>query len=506
MTRVEGDPGDLAAGLLAASPDAVVVVDEDGVIQSATPAVTALFGYRPEELMGETVELLLPEGVRESHVRYRHSYAGQPVARAMGANLDLKGRRSDGTVFPVDVSLAPTMVDGHLRVGAFVRDATMRRRAQTLLHHVNQISRAALAGDEPEELFSLTAEGARDLLDAATSWIAVLPGPDAPELVVAAVSGKAAQQLLGATVAPTSSIAARAMAEGAPFTIEDMSSDSDVILPARTAGLGPGLYVPMLAETGPVGALVVARESNGTPFAPDELSVAEAFAAAAAVVLALGRSRQSVEELKLMAEYDRIGRDLHDTVIQRLFALGMGLQAAERMADGAVRERVVASVEGIDEVIREIRETIFDLGHPTSVASPVRHELRQVIGEATPLLGFAPRLALRGPVEVEVTGTILPHLAAVVREALTNAARHAQASAVDVVVHAANGTVTLTVSDDGIGMSKLGSAGHGLENMAKRAEQLAGTFSVTGRAPSGTMLTWAVQSGLSSLPAVGADT
>jgi PAS domain S-box-containing protein len=501
MTGMEGDPHDLATALLTASPDAVVVVDEEGIVQSASPAVAKLFGYQPEELVGEAVELLLPDTLRQSHARYRRSFSHQPVARSMGADLDLRGRRSDGSVFPVDVSLAPTMVDGKLRVGAFVRDATTRRGGETLLHHVSRISRAALAGEAPDTLFSLTAEGARDLLGDTTAWIAVLPAPNAAELIVAAASGNGADELLGSTVDATSSIAARAMAGSVPFTIEDMSCEPDVMPQARAAGLGPGLYVPMLAETGPVGALVVARGSNCRPFDPAELAAAEGFASAAAVVLALGRSRQSLDELKMMGEQDRIGRDLHDTVIQRLFALGMGLQGAERLAEGPVRERVTATVEGIDEVIKEIRETIFDLGHPGAMASPVRHELREVIAEATSVLGFAPRLALKGPVESEITPAVVPQMAAVVREALSNVARHAKASAVDVVVQASNGSVVLTVSDDGIGPSSTGSAGHGVENMATRAEQLGGTFSLRRRTPSGTLLTWTVPSGLSPLPA-----
>lgn len=491
---MEGESTSIADALLAASPDAVVVVDDQGVIESATPAVTALFGYEPSELVGEPVELLLPENLRQAHIGHRRFYSNKPIPRAMGANLDLQGRRKDGSIFAVDVSLAPTTRDARLRVGAFVRDATTRRRSELLLHRVNEISRAALAGAEPDELFSLTATSARELLGAATAWVAVTPAGNSDELIVAAASGTAADKLLGSTVATTRSIAARAMAESTPFTVADMSSDPNVIRPARDAELGPGLYVPMLAESGPVGALVAARERGRQSFDAAEVAAAEAFAAAAAVVLALDRARQSVEELKILAGYERIGRDLHDTVIQKLFALGMGLQAAERMADHPVRERVNAAVEGIDEVIREIRETIFDLNHPAAVASPVRHELRQVIGEVTPLLGCAPRLAFQGPIESEVTGAVLPHLVAVVRESLSNVARHAHASAVDVVVQAANGTVTLTVSDDGIGVSNLASAGNGLENMRDRAEQLGGRLSLTGRTPSGTVLIWTAQS------------
>jgi PAS domain S-box-containing protein len=491
---VDPETPSLAEALLASSPDAVIVVDEHGVIEMASPAVTALFGYKPDELVGQPVEVLVPDEARERHTGHHQRYQRDPVARAMGANLELMGRRSDGTVFPVDVSLAPATIDGELRVGAFVRDVTERRRSETLLRQVNEISRAVLSGQEPSDLFSLTAKSARDLLSSATAWIAIRPTEDARNLTVAAASGRAADEILGVTVSISSSIAARAMSGLSVIAIEDMASDPNVIDQARHHEFGPGLYLPMLAESGPVGTLVIARERGDRNFGVAEVASAEAFASAAAVVLALGRARQELEELKMTTEHERIARDLHDTVIQKLFALGMGLQAAHRIAEGQVRDRVDAAVEGIDEVIREIRETIFDLGHPNSAASPVRHGMRQVIAETTPVLGFTPRLAFRGPVESEITDEVLPHLLSVTRESLSNVARHAQASAVDVVVQAGNGLVTLRVADDGIGITVSNSAGYGLENMRNRAEQLGGSLSISVRNPAGTVLTWSVPS------------
>lgn len=489
---MEGARLGLFEALLDASPDAVVVVGEDGSIETVSPAVTALFGYKPEELIGKPVEVLLPESLRESHVRFRQGYVRDAEARPMGANLDLRGRRVDGSVFPVDVSLAPTVVDGGLRVGAFIRDATERRRSESLLRYVNEISSSVLAGERPAELLALTAERGRELLDAACSWIAVRQGDDPDDLVVAASSGLGAKQLLGRTVPVNTSIAARAMTRRIPLSIPDMSAEPEVMPEARQIGLGPGLYQPMLADEGTLGTLVIARHEEGQAFDLGEIAVAEAFASAAAVVLALGRVRESMEELKMMAEHERIGRDLHDTVIQRLFALGMGLQAAERLADERVRGRIGDAVDAIDNVIREIRQTIFDLSRPPSTQSALRHELRELIREAETLLGFTPRLAMRGPVESAMIEQMLPHVVAVVRESLSNTARHARASSVDVVIEVTNGMLHVSVSDDGIGVKEVSTAGHGLENMRRRAEQLGGTFTLTSRSPSGSRLEWTV--------------
>jgi PAS domain S-box-containing protein len=489
---VDGDAHSVLEVLLQSSPDAVIVVDPAGVIETASPAVSSLFGYTPEELVGQPVEVLVPERFRQAHVHDRHRYSQQAQPRPMGANLDLHGRRRDGSVFPVDISLAPALVDGGLHVGAFIRDATERRRSETLLRHVNEISRLALAGSESTELFKLTAERARELLGAVTAWVAIRGSGDDENVVVIAASGRGAKELAGALVATTTSIAAKVMQQGTVISVPDMSSEPDVIIEAQAAGLGPGLYLPMLAEDGAVGALVIARGAAERPFDMAEMATAETFASAAAVVVALDQARQSIDELKMMAEHERIARDLHDTVIQRLFAVGMGLSATERLADPKVGDRIGEAVDALDDVIRDIRETIFDLGRPSAVGSRVHQAVREVIGEAKKQLGFSPRLAFRGPVEAAISDQILPHLVAVLRESLSNVARHANASAVDVVVQTGSRTASVVVSDNGVGIADLASAGHGLENMKSRAEQLGGEFSLDPRLPTGTLLLWSV--------------
>jgi len=238
--------------------------------------------------------------------------------------------------------------------------------------------------------------------------------------------------------------------------------------------------------------LVVARSAGSPPFSASQVTAGEAFASAVAIVLALGTARQALERTRLASEHERIARDLHDTVIQRLFALGMRLQAAERLASDPVAERIRDTVESIDEVIREIRETIFDLNRPDSDTPHLRQQIRSVSAEAAEHLGFAPRIAFRGPVETAVSDELSVHLLAVLREALANVGRHAKASSVDVIVIASDGNVTISVADDGIGMTDAPSAGHGVTNLRSRAEMLGGEFTIGGRSPSGTLLQWRV--------------
>jgi len=488
---VTSDDGEILQAIFEASPDAVIVVGEDGIVEMASPAAEKLFGRRAEEIVGSPVEMLLPDDLREAHAGHRRRFSEAPAGRPMGGGLDLKGRRQDGSVFPVDVSLVPTDLGGRRWVGAFVRDATERRRGEDLRRFVNELTGRMLAGEPTDTTLTLAAHQARVLAGGCAAWVAVHERTG-PEVVVAAVDGEAAENILGSMVPAATSLAARSVSEAVTLRVADMAADPDVLPAARAARFGPGVYIPMLAEKGSVGTLVIARAEGSEPFDDSEVRAAEVFASAAAIVLALGRARQALEESRITAEHERIARDLHDTVIQRLFALGMRLQAAERLAEPEVAGRIRNTVESIDEVIREIRETIFDLNRPDSDGPHLRQQVRKVAVELADPLGFAPRVGFRGPVEAAVSDELAPELLSVLRESLSNVSRHAKASSVDVVLIAADGCVTLSVADDGVGPPDGPTAGHGLANMVERAARLGGEMTMTRRSPSGTLLQWKV--------------
>jgi PAS domain S-box-containing protein len=484
---------DVEAALLLASPDAVLVVDLSGRIESATPAVESLFGWSPAELVGQPIEVLVPEESRDLHRRHRTAYAAHPAARAMGSALELRGRRRDGTTFPVDVSLAPVVLAGTPKVGAFVRDASERRRGEELLRYVNEISRQLLAGRSTAATLGLTARRARQLVEAAAAWIAVPAGDDT--LRVAAADGEETDRLVGGEAPRGRSLSGRAMAEGAPVDVPDMALEPMVLAEARRLLLGPGLYLPLVAEEGPIGALVVARRAGDPPFNAAETGRLEVFSSAAAIVLSLGRAREELDRLRLASEHDRIAKDLHDTVIQRLFAVGMSLQSLQSLANGTVAARIGAAVDALDEVIREIRETIFDLARPDTGGPDIRSQLRRLAHEAAPQLGFEPRVGFRGPVEAAVPDEAVTHLLAAAREALSNAARHAHPHHVEVVLSAKGSSVCLSVADDGVGLPDGPSAGEGLANLAARAEALGGELRVARRHPRGTLVDWSIPFG-----------
>jgi len=260
----------------------------------------------------------------------------------------------------------------------------------------------------------------------------------------------------------------------------------------KALGLGPGLFCPLGVEDRILGALVVARPHGAPGFDVNDTALVEVFANAAMVALTLGEARVELEQLHATAERERIGRDLHDTVIQQLFALGMALQSIERLTGGPVASRIDRVVDGLDEVIREIRETIFLLERPALADSGLRSAVTAVVAAAAENLGFTPRVGFQGPVDSVTSEQLEPHVIAVLTEALSNVARHAEASSVEIVIAAEDNMLLVSVADNGVGPPKGRTAGNGLRNISERARALSGSVSITARSPSGTLVEWSV--------------
>jgi signal transduction histidine kinase len=274
--------------------------------------------------------------------------------------------------------------------------------------------------------------------------------------------------------------------------------------PAHHPPMTSFLGVPVLARGEVFGNLYLTDKRGGEGFTQDDEDLIVALAAAAGVAIENARLHARARELDVVTDRERIARDLHDTVIQRLFATGLLLQAAGRVATGELADRIQEAVDDLDETIRQIRSTIFALGVHQAGAS-LRAEVLAVAAEASQSLGFDPRVQLDGPIDAVVPDDTAEHVLSVLREALSNVARHARANRVEVVLQVGDEDLVLRVNDDGTGPGEggagregraggggVGAGGFGLRNMRSRAEAMGGSLVVEPAMGGGTLLEWRV--------------
>jgi signal transduction histidine kinase len=248
--------------------------------------------------------------------------------------------------------------------------------------------------------------------------------------------------------------------------------------------------LPLRGEVGFRAVLAVARRPGQPPFTSAEVDMAEDFAEQAAIAIELAADRSAQQRLAALEDRERIARDLHDHVIQRLFATGLTLRStAGSTASAVVRERLSHTVEELDETIRQIRTSIFALKYAKSTASSIRATVLTAVDDAAPGLGFRPEAHLAGPLDTLADEGLVAEVSVVLRQALANVAQHAQARSASVTVGADRARLTLVVTDDGRGMGKDVRLS-GLADLRDRAERRGGAMAVDEPPGGGTRLTW----------------
>jgi signal transduction histidine kinase len=270
-----------------------------------------------------------------------------------------------------------------------------------------------------------------------------------------------------------------------------LAVDRPIALPGLGPEVGPLFAVPVAGRDRLLGALVVARAVGAEPFAAAELELASGFAAQAGVAVELAEARAEQARVLVLSDRHRIARDLHDQVIQRLFATGLRIQhIADRLAPDPVAEQLTEHVTSLDETINEIRSTIFGLRQPTAAGPDgLRGRITELVEEITEILDAKPQLTISGPLD-QVSDDLADDVVLAGREALTNVARHARAHTVAVTLATTDdGWLRLEVRDDGVG---IGAAERrsGLINLYERARRHGGTCRVSSAPGGGTQIEW----------------
>lgn len=357
---------------------------------------------------------------------------------------------------------------------------------QSWIEATRDIGTELLSGTDPATVFRLVADEARNLSGAESTLVAVPDDPDAPpedtdELIVVATAG--AGPGTAATVIPVAGTVV-----GQAFVQRQAGRfDGIDILPEADEVTGPALVLPLHATDTVAGVLVALRPAGAEPFSEEQLDMLGAFADQAALAWQLATTQRQMRELDVLTDRDRIARDLHDHVIQRLFAVGMALQGTiPRARAPEVRQRLTECVDDLQEVVQEIRTAIFDLHSDESGITRMRQRLDEAIGQFAGS-GVRTTVQYSGPLSV-VDTSLADHAEAVVREAVSNAVRHAHATTLSVNVAVAD-ELTIEVIDNGCGISDE-ITGSGLTNLRRRAEESGGSFTVEAMAGRGTKLRW----------------
>lgn len=420
------------------------------------------------------------------------TFLGVPlvVRNKVFGNLYLTDKRNGAEFTAEDEDLVVALAAA---AGVAIDNATLFERSERQrrwLEASRSITAATLEGAPLAKVLDLIVEQARQLLGADEAGLR-LPGHDRDLLELVAGSGPVTDGLRDMPLDKDSALA-RVFSSGEMLHADDLAAVPGGAPLAGLLGVGPIVATPLRAGAEVTGVLSLSRYTGGPPFEADELEPLEAFAEQAALTIEFARAREGRERVLLLEDRDRIARDLHDVVIQRLFATGMTLEAVARLTDDrAVGERIATAVDELDATIRDIRSTIFALQHTSAAPSP-RAAMLEVANRAAETLGFAPRLHFTGEIDTRIDAELADDLVAVLTEALSNIARHADASSVDVTVDVDDERLVVMVTDNGRGMPARAERRSGLQNLLDRAVRWGGEFSVSSNGGAGTELRWVV--------------
>lgn len=504
-----------ALGVVAQDGHGLSEVVHVGMDQSTAEAIGALPTLRG--VLGMVVDepIRLPDvtahsrafGFPPNHPPMR-SFLGVPirVGDTVFGNLYFSEKETGGEFTAEDERVVRVLAASVGIVMENVRLYQQSQQRERRLRAASELTRLLLAGAEGAEVFTMIAEHVRQLSHA-TDAAVLLPTSHGTLRVIAGV-GDASATAIGMDVDPDSSLSGTVMRGGAARILTEVEvaasqrhkPNQPAVGPTLPA-VGPMLLVPLRAAGHTRGVLTASRRPGDDPFTEQALDTVLAFAEQSELACELAERRRDSEVLSLFADRERIARNLHDLVIQRLFATGMALEGVANLVgvDPAdARIRIQHAVNDLDQTIKEIRTTVFALQTPGDLPLSVRARILEVIDGTAVTLGFPPSVQFDGPVDTLVGEHLAEHLLAVLQEALSNVARHAAATAVDIRVSTRDRLV-LQVRDNGAGMPAAGGRRSGLGNLAARAALLGGELSIADGLP-GTVLRWTVPLSFSAGP------
>lgn len=462
---------------LDAAPDPIVVVDPEGCVIFFNRQAEEVFGWSAEAISGKNIDALIPHRLKSVHGSHMSHFAAAPKVRTMGTSeSEVTAIDASGREFPVEISLSPISMDGELMVMAAIRDITDRREherqlveSESFFRTLGDVRAAILSEKGSSRVLDLLTSRAVELWPGSTAFVATVDGHNA--LRIRSTSGPEPIAEAGAVI-KTAGTAIGAALRTRSTIGEDGTADTGrtVIAPFQGVHRSEGVF-----------AVRLPRELNNP-----KTTMVEALANEAAMSVEVESAALERRKLLVTTDRERIARDLHDIVIQRLFAAGMRLQSAIGSPE-LLESRSIELIKELDETITEIRNTIFRLTEPDT---SVREQLRALVDGFSPRAGTTISLTSTGDLD-QIPDEVAAHLVPTLNEAVSNALRHANASTISIAL-VAEEDLTLTVTDNGGGLQRITGSGRGLTNMAERAAALDGSLAFNRPEGGGTELIWIV--------------
>ncbi|EME55088.1 GAF domain-containing protein [Amycolatopsis decaplanina] len=422
-----------------------------------------------------------------------HSFLGVPVRvrDEVFGNLYMTEKRSAAEFTADDEVVLQALAAA---AGVAIDNARLFERSRTRerwLEAVAEVNGELLGGASVADTLNLIAARVREL-SAADQVLILLAGDTGQPMTVSVVAGERMTAVAGASMAGGHPVIDEVLDSGQPSLVPDLGALSQGQAEPAFDGLGPAAVIPLNSASGVGGVLVAGRDKGSPQYKADQVPMLSSFADQAAVALEFGEKQRNQRLLDVLADRDRIAQDLHDHVIQRMFATGMSLQSiVPRVPDTFARDRVAQAVEQLDRTVREIRTSIFDLHTSGSDASTsLRRRLLDAITELTTESTVTPSVRIAGAVDTLVPQTLHEHAEAVIRETLSNAVRHSGADEITISVEA-DRELVIEVCDDGIGIPRTGRRS-GLANLTERAERCGGETEFGDREGGGARVLWRV--------------
>jgi signal transduction histidine kinase len=429
------------------------------------------------------------------------TFLGVPlrVRNEIFGNLYLTEKRGGGEFTSQDEDLVVALAAA---AGIAVENARLydeTRRRERWLSASTEVTGLLLRGAESADTLQLVVDKAGEIAEADAAFLMLRDDASRPDrLTVRATRGEGTEVFVGHSYTVGNTSTDDVFEDVGPRPFEAGNAPFEPVSPSSPAAHfeGPGVLVPLSAGNRVLGVLSVVRQVGAPRFADADVRMVHTFAGHAALVVEFSRAAADRQRLAVFEDRDRIARDLHDLIIQRLFATGLGLQALmSRAQPPEIAQKISGYVDDLDDTIHDVRKTIFSLQEPEERPSGLRGEILRTVTAASAALTFEPQLTMRGPLDSVVPPAVRPDFIAVLGEGLTNVVRHARAKHVDVqvVLDTVARTLVLVIDDDGVGLDPTHVLGNGTVNMAARARRLGGTFDLQARPDvGGTRLSWSV--------------